>query len=104
MRQADALAGDWYRQYVAAREAEPGDAIGWADVLSDAEDVLLGRVDLPDDIRADAERFLTDRGLSLSGTSHDKFHTALCREYRAAAATLLGRSEVTVDVMPIWTA
>ena len=92
-QQADALAGDWYRQFVAAREAEPGDAVGWEDALSDAEDVLLGRVDLPDYVRADAERFLTDRGLSLTGASHDKFHTALCREFRAAAATLLSRSE-----------
>jgi hypothetical protein len=93
MRQADAIAGDWYRQYVAAREAEPGDAVGWEDALSDAGDVLLGRADLPDDVMADAERFLIDRGLALTGTSHDKFYTALCREYRAAAATLLGHSE-----------
>jgi hypothetical protein len=42
MQQADALAGEWYRQYVAAREAEPGDAVGWADALSNAEAVLAG--------------------------------------------------------------
>jgi hypothetical protein len=93
MQQADALAGEWYRQYVAAREAEPGDAVGWADALSNAEAVLAGDEDLPDDILADAERFLTDRGVHLSPVSLEKFHLALAREYRAAAATLLGRSE-----------
>jgi hypothetical protein len=92
-QQADALAGSWYRQFVAAREAEPGDAVGWEDALSDAEDVLLGRADLPDYVRADAERFLTDRGVHLSPVSMEKFQIALAREYRAAAATLLGRSE-----------
>jgi integrase len=93
MQQADAIAGEWYRQYVAAREAEPGDAIGWEDALSDAEDILLGRADLPDDVMADAERFIADRGLHLSPVSMEKFQIALAREYRAAAATLLGRSE-----------
>jgi hypothetical protein len=28
-RQTDAIAADWYRQYVAAREGQPGDAVGW---------------------------------------------------------------------------
>jgi integrase len=93
IQQADALAGDWYRQYVAAREAEPGDAIGWDDALSDAEDALDGRVALPDDVMADAERFIADRGLHLSPVSMEKWQIALAREYRAAAATLLGRSE-----------
>jgi hypothetical protein len=92
MQQADALAGDWYRQFVAAREAEPGDAVGWADALSNAEAVLAGDEDLPDDILADADRFLTDRGARLSPASMEKFHVALACEY-PAAATLLRRSE-----------
>jgi hypothetical protein len=93
MQQVDALAGDWYRQYVAAREAEPGDAIGWEDALSDAEAALNGDTALPDDVMTDAERFIADRGLHLSPLSMEKFEIALAREYRAAAATLLRRSE-----------
>jgi integrase len=93
MQQADALAEDWYGQFVAAREAEPGDAVGWADALSNAEAVLAGDEDFPDDILADADRFLTDRGARLSPASMEKFHVALAREYRAAAATLIRRSE-----------
>lgn len=61
VQQADALAGDWYRQFVAVREAEPGDAIGWEDALSDAEAALNGGAALPDDVMADAERFIADR-------------------------------------------
>jgi integrase len=92
MQQADAIAGEWYRHYVAAREADPGDAIGWEDALSDAEDALNDDAALPDDVMADAERFITDRGLHLSPASMEKFHIALARQYRAAAATLLRRS------------
>jgi hypothetical protein len=36
---------------------------------------------------------LTDRGVGLSPVFMEKFQIALAREYRAAAATLLGRSE-----------
>jgi integrase len=89
---ADILAGDWYRVFVAAREAEPGDAHGWTAALIDAEAVLEGEDDLPDFIQADATRFLTDRGLSLNGADRDKFLTALAREYHAAATTLRRRA------------
>jgi site-specific recombinase XerD len=90
---ADGLAGDWYRQYVAAREAEPGDAIGWNVAIMDAEAVLRGREELPDDVLADAERFLADRGLCLPPLSRDKFFAALEREYLAAATTLCRRAQ-----------
>jgi hypothetical protein len=65
----------------------------WEDALSDAEDAVNGDATLPDDVVADAERFIADRGLRLSPVSMEKFQIALAREYRAAAATLLGRSE-----------
>jgi hypothetical protein len=91
-KMADVLAGDWYRQFVAAREGEPGDAHGWDAAIIDAEAVLVGEEELPDFVQADAERFLTHRGLSLTGTDRDKFLTALEREYHAAATTLRRRA------------
>jgi hypothetical protein len=54
MQQDDALAGDRYRQYVAARDAAPGDAIGLEDGVYAAEVALNGDVVLPDDVQADA--------------------------------------------------
>jgi integrase len=89
---ADILTGDWYRQFVAAREGEPGDSHGWDAAIIEAEAVLEGEQDLPAEVLRDAERFLTDRGLSLTGADRDKFLTALEREYHAAATTLQRRA------------
>jgi hypothetical protein len=91
-RGADALAGDWYRQYVAAREAEPGDALGWAVAVIDAEAVLEGGADLPEDVLMDVERFLADRGLALPTPALDKLLLAVACEYLAAADTLHRRA------------
>jgi hypothetical protein len=105
-READALAGEWYRWFLAQHNDNPGSAKDWStlrEILWDraalAGDPETGEADFNDPevlsglvIEAHVERFLTDRGVSLSKGSMDLFLNSVSSQFIAATATLERRA------------
>jgi integrase len=105
-RGADALAGEWYRWFLAQHVDNPGSASRWSslrEILWDraalAGDAETGEADFNDpevlaglDIEARASQFLADRGISLSKTSRTLFLNRVSSQFIAAASTLERRA------------
>src|SRR5262249_43462567 len=71
-RDADALAGEWYRWFTSQHLNNPGHVSHWSELKERALELLdLDRDDAVDRIAIEAhvERFLTDRGVTLSKRS-----------------------------------
>ncbi len=104
-RQADALAGEWYRWFTVQHLDNPGQPARWASLHEDLiweaayRDHETGEFDLdvPEVWAAVAidgrtAEFLTDRGLTLSEDGQRLFLTAVGREFLYATRTLERRS------------
>jgi len=94
-RQADALAGDWYRWFLDQHNDNPGHISHWSELKQRALELLdldqddaVGRIA----IEAHVERFLTDRGVTLSKGSAALLLNSVSREFIAAASTLERRA------------
>jgi integrase len=105
-RQADALAGDWYRWFTSQRLDNPGDAKRWSalrevlwDLAETAGDPEIREADFDDpevlgvtETEAKASQFLTDGGIALTQAGRTRFLSALVREFLAATKTLERRA------------
>jgi integrase len=105
-RQADALAGDWYRWFVAQHLDNPGSPKEWSrlreiawDRAALAGDQETGEADFDDpevlsgiDIEARASQFLTDRGVALTKAGRTSFLSAVASEFLAATGILERRA------------
>jgi integrase len=105
-READALAGDWYRWFTSQHRDNPGSPKSWSslretlwDMAETAGDAETREADFNDpevleaiEIGAHTERFLTDRGLALSPDSKRVFLSAVTREFLNATKTLQRRA------------
>jgi hypothetical protein len=105
-RQADELAGDWYRWFASQHLDNPGDAKRWSalrevlwDMAETAGDPELREADFNDpevlgvtETEAKASQFLTDRGIALTAAGRTRFLSALVREFLAARKTLERRA------------
>jgi integrase len=105
-RQADALAGDWYRWYVEQHQDNPGSPDGYDIVRYDlwrmaveAGDPETDEADFDDPevlseaaTLARASQFLTDHGIALSQAGRTRFLASLVREFLAATALLERRA------------
>jgi integrase len=98
-RDADALAGDWYRWFTSQYLDTPGSPKRWFNLretlLDKAGDPETGEVDFDQpevlsalDTEARASQFLTDRGVALTQTGRTSFLSAVASEYLWAAETL----------------
>jgi integrase len=101
-RDAQALAGDWYRQFTSQHSDNPGSAMRWSslretlwDMASLAGDPETGEADFDDpevlsgvDIETRASQFLADRGIALTQAAQTKFLSAVAREFLEATETL----------------
>jgi integrase len=95
-RQALALAGEWYREFTARHEENPGSPDHWATAWETAVDLheLVG----PEDIRpllakeAKADQFLADRGLSLTDDAYRLFLDCLLGLFMEAVLLLKRRA------------
>jgi len=113
-RQADALAGDWYRWFTSQHLDNPGGPKRWSglrkelwdmayhiagDIVDDVEETPVYVVDFehPEVLRifdagTRASQFLTDRGVSLTEAARTSFLFAVAREFLAATKTLERRA------------
>jgi integrase len=105
-READALAGDWYRWYVEQHQDNPGSPDGYDLVRYDlwrtaveAGDPETDEADFDDPevlsevaTQARASQFLTDRGIALSQAGRTRFLASLIREFLAATSLLERRA------------
>jgi hypothetical protein len=105
-RQADELAGDWYRWFASQHLDNPGDAKRWSalrevlwDMAETAGDPELREADFNDpealgvtETEAKASQFLIDRGIALTPAGRTRFLSALVREFLAATKTLERRA------------
>jgi integrase len=105
-RQADALAGDWYREFTSKHSDNPGSPDGYDIVRYDlwrtaveAGDPETDEADFDDPevlsevaTLARADQFLTDRGMALSQAGRTRFLASLVREFLAATAILERRA------------
>jgi integrase len=94
-RDADALSGEWYRWFLDQHSDNAGHISHW----SDLKDRALELLDLDEDdaagriaIEGHVERFLTDRGVTLSKGSAALFLSRVSREFITAASTLERRA------------
>ena len=112
-KQARALAGEWYQQFVARHEDSPGDAEGWARAFDDLTDEMEDW--LPDETRerrdlgewlanefvranirpliadrAGTAQFLANKGIVLTPEARDVFLDCVTENY-VEAVTLLHR-------------
>jgi hypothetical protein len=110
-RQADALAGDWYRWFVEKHQDNPGQARQWAelydvwsnsliDVAGDPEtgDIDMQTPEVREELHpplahdAQTDKFLTDRGVVLTEASQACFLFAVLRLFLNALETLQRRA------------
>ena len=113
-RQADALAGDWYRWFTSQHLDNPGGPKRWSglrkelwdmayriagDIVDDGEETSLYVVDFghPEvprifDTETRASQFLTDRGVVLTEAARTSFLFAVAREFLAATKILERRA------------
>jgi integrase len=102
-RQADALAGEWYRAFTVQYSDNPGSPQHWHErreiLLDMAGDPETGEADFdqPEVLEAVAIEcrtavFLTDRGLTLSEAGRSLFLAAIAREFLHAADILERRA------------
>jgi integrase len=105
-RQADALAGDWYRWFVAQHLDNPGRPKEWSrlreiawDMATLAGDQETGEADFNDpevlsaiDIEARASQFLTDRSVALTEAGRTNFLSAVASEFLEATELLERRA------------
>jgi integrase len=118
-REALALAGEWYRAFVARYEDNPGDPEGWEELLDEAQTTLLEcapewfrknmsrmpewRWAEDEDVRAHMRPFVADngktaqflasRGLALTPEARDRFLDAVAVEFSHALRLLITRAE-----------
>ena len=102
-RQADALAGEWYRCFTKLHLDNPGSPKRWSalretllDIAGDPETREVD-FDQPEvlravDIEAEASQFLTDRGVVLTQSGRASFLSAVAREFLEAAEILRRRA------------
>jgi integrase len=118
-REALALAGEWYRWFVALYEDDPGDPEGWGELLAEAQQELLQCA--PDwfrknenldpewkwadaaDVRAHLRPFIADnartaqflasRGLALNPEARDQFLDGVADEFGPALRLLIARAK-----------
>jgi hypothetical protein len=105
-RQADGLAGDWYRWFTSQHLDNPGSPKGWStlrevlwDIAETAGDPETREADFNDpevlsaiESEARAGQFLTDRGAALTVAGRTSFLSAVAREFRQATETLERRA------------
>jgi len=102
-READALAGDWYRSFTTQHLDNPGSPHHWHELRETLLDIAgnpeTGEVDFDEAevlaavaIEARTAVFLTDRGLTLSKAAQSLFLAAVAREFLHAAKTLEQRA------------
>jgi hypothetical protein len=105
-RQADALAGDWYRWFTAQHLDNPGSPNGYdivryelGSLAVEAGDPEAGEADFDDpevlsevDTLARASQFLTDHGISLTQAGRTRFLSAVVREFFVATKLLERRA------------
>jgi integrase len=102
-RQADALAGDWYRWFTSQHLDNPGSPKRWPSLretlLEIAGDLETGELDFdqPEVLRAieteaRASQFLIDRGIALTEAGWTSFLSAVASEFLEATQTLERRA------------
>jgi integrase len=127
-REARALAGEWYHWFVRLYEDDPGDPVGWEELLGDMQLALLEcappwfrndegldpdwRWVEDEDVRAhirplvadkaQTTQFLASRGLALSTEARERFLDAVDDEFAAALKLLIQRAkgDYTPDIRP----
>jgi hypothetical protein len=127
-REALALAGEWYLWFVAKYEDDPGDPVGWEELLSDMQCALLEcappwfredenrdpdwRWVQDEDVRAqmrplvadkaETAQFLAGRGLALTTEARERFLDAVEDEFAAVLKLLIQRAkgDYTLDTRP----
>jgi integrase len=102
-READALAGDWYRWFVGRHHDNPGSPKRWSglretllEIAGDPEtcEADFGEPEVLEkvDTEARASQFLTDRGIVLTEAWRTSFLSAVASEFLQAAETLKRRA------------
>jgi hypothetical protein len=105
-RQADALAGDWYRWFTSQHLDNPGSPDGYDIVRYELGSLAVeagapetGEADFDDpevlseiDTLGRASQFLTDRGIALTQAGRTRFLSSVVREFFAATKLLQRRA------------